>query len=417
MRIAQVAPLCESCPPQLYGGTERVVSYLTEELVHRGHEVTLFASGDSQTDATLRAMGDRSLRLDPVCEDRLAHYLVMLHRVSRCADEFEIIHFHTYYLHFPLFADRWAKTLTTLHRRLDGPDLVPLLREFATLPLVSVSDAQRAPVAWANWYGTVHHGLPTSLYAAGCGDGGYLAFIGRISPEKRPDWAIEIARSTGVPLRIAAKVDKADDDYYNSKVKPLLNNPLIEFIGEISENEKGAFLGDATALLFPIDWPEPFGLALIETMACGTPVIAFGRGSVPEVIDHGVTGLIVDNVDEAVAAVPLARALDRTTIRRRFEERFSVERMARDYLALYGEVLRHGVASAAAPRRRVGRRTLAESTNDASLIMPASARTSDREASPLLSRTPTWRAEARAYPCASISRTIAPSVEQDAMNR
>jgi glycosyltransferase involved in cell wall biosynthesis len=323
-----------------------VVSYLTEELVRQGHEVTLFASGDSQTEAILRGMCKQALRLDPGCEDRLAHYLVMLHRVLRCAGDFEIMHFHTYYLHFPLFADRWAKTLTTLHGRLDGPDLKPLMREFSMLPLVSISHAQRIPVPWANWYGTVHHGLPRSLYSPGSGGGGYLAFIGRISPEKRPDWAIEIARRAGVPLTIAAKIDKADEDYYNNKVKPLLDDPLIEFIGEISENEKGAFLGDAMALLFPIDWPEPFGLALIEAMACGTPVIAFGCGSVPEVIDHGVTGLIVDNVDDAVAAISLAKALDRVLIRRHFERRFSVERMTHDYLALYREVLRRGAEDA-----------------------------------------------------------------------
>jgi glycosyltransferase involved in cell wall biosynthesis len=345
MRIAQVAPLCERCPPQLYGGTERVVSYLTEELVRQGHEVTLFASGDSQTQARLRPTGRQALRLDPQCQDRLAHYLVMLHRVLCCADDFEIIHFHTWYVHFPLFSARWAQTLTTLHGRLDGPDLIPLLREFQMLPLVSVSDAQRSPVPWANWQGTVYHGVPGDMYTAGSGDGGYLAFIGRISPEKRPDWAIEISRRTGVPLKIAAKVDRADEDYFYNKVKPLLDNHLVEFIGEIDDSQKQAFLGEATALLFPIDWPEPFGLALIEATACGTPVIAFRRGSVPEVIDHGVTGLIVDNVDEAVNMFPVVQTLDRVEVRRRFEERFSVERMARDYLALYSEVLCRGTGS------------------------------------------------------------------------
>jgi glycosyltransferase involved in cell wall biosynthesis len=346
MRIAQVAPLYESCPPQLYGGTERVVSYLTEELVRQGHEVTLFASGDSQTAATLRAGCERALRLDPECRDPLAHHLVMLHRVACRADDFDIIHFHTDYLHFPLFAEYWAQTLTTFHGRLDLPDLAPIMREFAAMPLVSISNAQRTHLPWANWYGTVYHGLPTSLYAPGCGDGGYLAFIGRICPEKRPDWAIEIARRAGLPLTIAAKVDKVDRSYYKTRIKPLLKDPLIEFIGEIGDSEKGAFLGDATALLFPIDWPEPFGLVLIEAMANGTPVIAFGRGSVPEIIDHGVTGFVVDNVDEAVAAIPLARALDRIVIRRRFEDRFSVERMARDYVSLYGEVLRCGAVDA-----------------------------------------------------------------------
>ena len=346
MRIAQVAPLYESCPPQFYGGTERVVSYLTEELVRQGHEVTLFASGDSQTRARLRAPCARALRLDPQCKDPLPYHLISLYRLARAADAFDIIHFHTDYLHFPLFAQHWGKTLTTLHGRLDLPHLPPILREFAMMPLASISNAQRAPVPGANWYGTVHHGLPSSLYAGGCGDGGYLAFIGRICPEKRPDWAIEIARRAGLPLAIAAKVDKVDRTYYKTRIKPLLKDPLVEFIGEIGDSEKGAFLGDAVALLCPIDWPEPFGLALIEAMANGTPVIAFRRGSVPEIVDDDVTGLIVDNVDEAVAAVPLAKALDRVAIRRRFEERFSVERMARNYLALYNAMLRRGTVDA-----------------------------------------------------------------------
>jgi glycosyltransferase involved in cell wall biosynthesis len=343
MRIAQVAPLYESCPPQLYGGTERVVSYLTEELVRQGHEVTLFASGDSRTEAVLRAPCERALRLDAQCKDSLPYHFIALHRLARSVDAFDIIHFHTDYLHFPSFAHHWGKTLTTLHGRLDLPDLPPLMREFAMMPLVSISNAQRTPMPWANWCGTVYHGLPTSLYAPGWGDGGYLAFIGRICPEKRPDLAIEIARRAGLPLTIAAKVDKVDRAYYKTNIKPLLKDPRIEYIGEIGDHDKGAFLGDATALLFPIDWPEPFGLAMIEAMASGTPVIAFGRGSVPEIVEHAVTGFIVDNVDEAVAAVPLVKALDRAAIRRRFEERFSVERMARDYIALYGAVLRHGV--------------------------------------------------------------------------
>ena len=346
MRIAPVAPLYESCPPQFYGGTERVVSYLTEELVRQGHQVTLFASGDSQTKARLQAPCARALRVDSQCKDPLPYHFISLYRLARAADAFDIIHFHTDYLHFALFAQRGGKTLTTLHGRLDLPDLPPLLREFAMLPLVSISNAQRAPVPWANWYGTVYHGLPTSLYAGGRGDGGYLAFIGRICPEKRPDWAIEIARRAGLPLAIAAKVDKVDRTYYKTRIKPLLKDPLVEFIGEIGDSEKGAFLGDAVALLFPIDWPEPFGLAIIEAMANGTPVIAFGRSSVPEIVDDGVTGFIVENVDQAVAAIPLAKALDRVAIRRRFEERFSVERMASDYLALYDTVLRRGTVDA-----------------------------------------------------------------------
>ena len=245
MRIAQVAPLYESCPPQLYGGTERVVSYLTEELMRQGHEVTLFASGDSQTRARLQAPCARALRLDPHCKDPLPYHFIALHRLARSADGFDIIHFHTDYLHFSLFAQCWGKTLTTLHGRLDLPDLAPILREFPMMPLASISDAQRAPVPWANWYSTVYHGLPTSLYAGGCGDGGYLAFIGRICREKRPDWAIEIAHRAGMPLAIAAKVDKVDRTYYKTRISPLLKDPLIEFIGEIGDSEKGAFLGDA----------------------------------------------------------------------------------------------------------------------------------------------------------------------------
>ncbi len=342
MKIAQVSPLYESCPPQLYGGTERVVSHLTEELVRQGHQVTLFASGNSQTAANLRSPCKTALRLNPQCQDPIAYHLIMLNRVARSADEFDIVHFHADFLHFPLFAHSRHKTLTTLHGRLDLPDLPSLIREFPEMPLVSISDAQRTPVRWANWQGTIYHGLPPGLYPPGQGNGGYLAFIGRISPEKGPERAIEIARRAGVPLTIAAKVDKVDEAYYKARVEPLLDDPLIEFIGEIGDGEKGAFLGDAMALLFPIDWPEPFGLAMIEAMANGTPVIAFRRGSVPEIIEPGVTGFIVDTIDEAVAAIPLARALDRGTIRRRFAERFSVERMAHDYLDLYGAVLRAG---------------------------------------------------------------------------
>jgi glycosyltransferase involved in cell wall biosynthesis len=360
MRIAQVSPLYESCPPQLYGGTERVVSYLTEELVRQGHEVTLFASGDSRTGATLRAACDRALRLDPRCKDPLPHHLVMLNRVARSAEAFDIIHFHADFLHFPVFAPLWGKTLTTTHGRLDLPDLPPLFREFPMMPLVSISKAQRTPVPWASWNGTVYHGLPTDLYAPGLGDGGYLAFIGRVCPEKGLDKAIEIARSVGMPLRIAAKVDKADVDYYNDKIKRLLKDPGVDFIGEIGEHEKAKFLGRAAALLFPIDWPEPFGLVMIEAMANGTPVIAFRRGSVPEIIDDGVTGFVVDSVDAAAAAVPRALALDRLAIRCRFEERFSAERMTRDYVERYCDVLRRSSMKAVVlSTRAAGRRDAA----------------------------------------------------------
>ena len=344
MRIAQVSPLYESCPPQLYGGTERAVSYLTEELVHQGHEVTLFASGDSRTAATLRAPCGEALRLNRKCKDTLPYHLVMMNRIARSADAFDIIHFHADYLHFPMFAPLWGKTLTTAHGRLDLPDLPPLFHEFPMMPLVSISNAQRGPLPWANWHGTVYHGLPASLYGPGRGEGGYLAFIGRVSPEKGLERAIEIARRAGMPLRIAAKVDNVDLQYYKTKIMRLLKGPDIEFIGEIGDREKGAFLGDAAALLFPINWPEPFGLVMIEAMANGTPVIGFRRGAVPEIIDDGVTGFVVDSADAALAVLPRALGLDRRNIRRRFEERFSVERMAGDYVMLYGEALQRCAA-------------------------------------------------------------------------
>src|SRR5215204_4337307 len=290
MRIAQIAPLYESCPPRFYGGTERVVSYLTEELVRLGHEVTLFASGDSETAAVLEPGCPGALRLDPNCKDPLVYHLAMLHRVQRRAAEFDVLQFHTDYLHFPLFADLWDKTLTTLHGRLDMPDLPVAMREFPMMPLVSISRAQQRPLFWANWLGTVLPGLPHNLLRLGDGNGGYLAFLGRIAPEKRADRAIEIARRAGLPLQIAAKVDRVDQAYYETTIAPLLNDPLIEFVGEIGDADKGPFLGDATALLFPIDWPEPFGLVLIEAMATGTPVVAFGCGAVPEIIEDGVNG-------------------------------------------------------------------------------------------------------------------------------
>jgi glycosyltransferase involved in cell wall biosynthesis len=350
MRVAQIAPLYESCPPRLYGGTERVVSYVTEELVRLGHEVTLFASGDSRTSASLEAGCEMALRLDDRCKDPLIYHLIMLDRLRRRADEFDVLHFHTDYLHFPLFADCWEKTLTTLHGRLDMPDTPVMMREYAMMPLVSISDAQQAPMPWANWCATVQHGLPRNLHRLGNGSGGYLGFLGRISPEKGPDRAIEIARRARLPLKIAAKVDRVDQEYYESEISPLLRDPSINFIGEIGEADKTEFLGNALALLFPIDWPEPFGLVLIEAMANGTPVIAFGHGSVPEIIEDGVTGFIVDDIEGAAAAVPLALRLDRGAIRQRFEERFTTERMARDYLALYQRALsRHS-----APLRLVG---------------------------------------------------------------
>jgi glycosyltransferase involved in cell wall biosynthesis len=335
VKIAQVAPLYESCPPKLYGGTERVVSYLTEELVRAGHAVTLFASGDSETSAELRAACPQSLRLVSGYGDSLPYHLVMLNRVMEAAQEFDVIHFHTDFLHFPLFNRAREKTLTTLHGRLDLTELPIVYREFPLMPVVSISDAQRQALPWLNWRGTIYHGLPPDTYDLGDGGGGYLAFLGRISPEKRPDRAIEIAKRAGVPLVIAAKVDKVDADYFEHVIRPMLDHPLVDYIGEIDEAQKAQFLGKARALLFPIDWPEPFGLVMIEAMACGTPVVAYRHGSVPEVVDEGITGFVVDNETAAVAAVEMTAGMDRAAVRARFETRFSVERMARDYLAIY----------------------------------------------------------------------------------
>jgi glycosyltransferase involved in cell wall biosynthesis len=322
----------------MYGGTERVVSYLTEELVRQGHEVTLFASGDSVTAAKLVPCSPRSLRLDEGCIDQLAHQIVMLERVARLASQFDIVHFHIDYMHFPLSRRGYFPHLTTLHGRLDIPDLVPLYREFPDMPVVSISNAQRKPLPWVNWQGTVYHGLPADLYTLHPEPGKYLAFVGRISPEKRVDRAIEIAIRASVPLKIAAKVDKVDREYFAEVIEPLLDHPLVEYVGEIGDSEKDAFLGNALALLFPIDWPEPFGLSMIEAMACGTPVIAFPCGSVPEIIEHGVNGYICNSIEEAVEAVDRIGALSREQCRQVFDERFTAERMAHDYVKLYGRM-------------------------------------------------------------------------------
>ncbi|WP_135467079.1 glycosyltransferase family 4 protein [Crenalkalicoccus roseus] len=336
MRIAQIAPLTEAVPPLLYGGTERIVSFLTEELVALGHDVTLFASGDSVTSARLEAMCPRALRLDPGVRDAMAPHFLMLEQVFRRAAEFDVLHFHLDYWPFSLFGRQPTPFLTTLHGRLDLPELWPLYRAHARAPLVSISDAQRAPMPWANWARTIHHGLPERLLAPHPGASpSYLAFLGRIAPEKRVDRAIEIAARAGLPIRVAAKVDRVDRDYFEERIRPLMAQGHVEFIGEIGDAEKAAFLSGAQALLFPIDWPEPFGLVMIEAMACGTPVIAFNRGSVPEVVEDGLTGFVVDDVDAAVAAVRRLPALSRGAIRRRFEERFTARRMAEDYVALY----------------------------------------------------------------------------------
>lgn len=339
MRIAQVAPLWESVPPKLYGGTERIVSYVTEELVAMGHDVTLFASGDSETAARLEAISPQALRLKTGLFNRDA-YLMMLHeRGLGSAHDFDIIHSHLDFTGFPLARRNPVPVVTTLHGRLDLPELEPVYREFSEMPLVSISDAQRRPLPWANWAGTIYHGLPRNMYSFQEGSQGYLAFLGRIAPEKRPDQAIEIAKRAGIPLRIAAKVDPSDRMYFEAEVEPLLNHPLIEFVGEISDAEKNEFIGNAMALVCPYDWPEPFGLVLIEAYACGTPVIAYRRGSIPEIIDHGVTGYICDTLDQMVDAVGQVPLIDRKQCRTAFDERFTADRMARDYVALYERLL------------------------------------------------------------------------------
>ncbi len=347
MRIAQVAPLFESVPPKLYGGTERVVSWLTEELVGLGHDVTLFASGDSLTTARLIPVCPRALRLDPNCVDQMAHHIYSMEKVVQEKDEFDLIHFHCDYLHFPLSRSLHLPHVTTLHGRLDIPDLVPLYREFSDMPVVSISRKQRVPLPWINWQGTVHHGLPINSFEARSGAGQYLAFLGRISPEKGLDHAIEIAKQAGMPLKIAAKVDRADREYFETCIKPLMNTSLIELIGEIGDHEKNDFLGNATAFLFPINWAEPFGIVMVEAMACGLPIVAYPFGSVPEIIEDGVNGFLVDGVTSAVKAVKAISAIDRDVCRRRFEERFTSKRMAREYLTIYDRIVERSAETSA----------------------------------------------------------------------
>jgi glycosyltransferase involved in cell wall biosynthesis len=337
MKIAQVAPLYEAVPPHLYGGTERVVAHLTNALVDLGHEVVLFASGDAETRATLVPVRDQALRLDPhPLKSDLAAHLSMMHEVRRRAHEFDIIHFHVDLVHFPFFEDIVEQTVTTLHGRLDMKDLPDAYRRWQRYPLVSISDHQRKPLPLANWIATVHHGVPGGLYpVAAEPEGGYLAFLGRISPEKRPDRAIAVARRARLRLKIAAKVDAADSAYFAEVIEPLLLDPFVEFVGEIGDSEKSRFLGNAAALIFPIDWPEPFGLVMVEAMACGTPVVAWRCGSVPEIIDEGVTGFIVCSEEEAAAAALRVATLDREVIRATFERRFATSIMAQRYLDIY----------------------------------------------------------------------------------
>lgn len=354
MRIAQVAPLWESVPPKLYGGTERIVSYVTEELVAMGHDVTLFASGDSETSARLEAICPQAIRLNKGIFNRDAPLIMLQEKGLGSAHDFDIIHSHLDFTGFPLARKNPVPVVTTLHGRLDLPELEPVYREFSEMPLVSISDAQRRPLPWANWAGTVYHGLPRNLYSFQEQSQGYLAFLGRIAPEKRPDQAIEIAKRAGIPLRIAAKVDPSDRLYFEAEIEPLLNHPLIEFVGEISDAEKDEFIGNAMALVCPYDWPEPFGLVLIEAFACGTPVVAYRRGSIPEIIDHGVTGFICETVDEMVDAVGQVSLIDRKQCRASFDERFTADRMARDYVALYERLLLEDGAGQAAQSLQFG---------------------------------------------------------------
>jgi glycosyltransferase involved in cell wall biosynthesis len=355
MKIAQVAPLYESVPPQLYGGTERVVYYLTEELVHQGHDVTLFASGDSLTSAQLVSGCDKALRLTETCNDPLAHHTILMDKVLSRASEFDILHFHTDYSHFPATRKLQLPAVTTLHGRLDLPDLAPLYDQFDQVPLVSISQSQRKSLRSVNWVGNVYHGLPVHLHhpAAASQPRDYLAFLGRISPEKRPDRAIRIAANAGIKLKIAAKIDAVDRKYFESEIEPLLDSPGVEFLGEINESQKTEFLANAIAYLFPIDWPEPFGLTMIEAMACGTPTVAFCCGSVPEIIQDGVTGFVVSSEEEALMALRHVGKISRAGCRATFERRFTACRMARDYVNIYESLIDGGYPYQAHPMETI----------------------------------------------------------------
>ena len=358
MRIAQVAPLTEAIPPKLYGGTERVVSWLTEELIQLGHDVTLYASGDSRTSARLESPWPRALRLDGTVRDPNALHMTMLEQVLRRAEEYDFIHFHLDYYPFSLFSRQPTPFVTTLHGRLDLPEHQPMFSTFSHIPVVSISNAQRRPVPNANWVRTIHHGLPARSLVPQESSHDYFAFLGRIAPEKRVDRASRIAQGCGVPLKIAAKVDKADRDYYDESIRPMMNGPGIEYIGEITDGDKASFLSGAKALLVPIDWPEPFGLVMIEAMACGTPVIAYNRGSVPEIVEDGVTGFIVEDEQSAIGAAYRLPELSRAKVRERFEQRFTARRMAQDYLSVYRSLIgveapRLTVVASETPKRRL----------------------------------------------------------------
>jgi glycosyltransferase involved in cell wall biosynthesis len=346
LRIAVVPPLIESVPPKGYGGTERVVSVLTEELVKLGCDVTLYASGDSRTSARLKPIVKRSLRLDPACEDDLPYHLLQIEQVVRDASRYDLIHFHSGLLHYSIARHLLPPSVTTLHGRLDLPDAMPLLREFIDAPSISISLAQRRPLPWLNWVGNVYHGYPPEDFEFSPRHDGYLVFLGRLCPEKRPDRAIKIAAEAGLKLKIGAKVDPMDRAYFEDVVRPLLRQPHVEYLGEIGDHEKQKLLGGAVGALLPIDWPEPFGLTMIEAMACGTPTIAYGHGSVPEIVEHGLTGFIVGNRREAVASVEKLYALDRAAIRQRFVQRFSAENMVNGYLGIYRQLVEAPIRAA-----------------------------------------------------------------------
>jgi glycosyltransferase involved in cell wall biosynthesis len=346
MRIAQISPLTEAVPPKLYGGTERVISWLTEELVELGHDVTLFASGDSHTSARLEAIWPRALRLDSSVRDPMGLHMAMLEQVRRQSDHFDVMHFHLDYYPFSLFSRQATPFITTLHGRLDLPEHQPVFTTFSSMPVISISNSQRRPVPQAGWVKTIYHGLPAQLLTPQRVRPSYLAFLGRISPEKSVDRAIRIAERCGLPIKIAAKIDKVDRDYFDEQIRPLMSLPFVEYLGEIDDSRKSEFLSGAIALVVPIDWPEPFGLVMIEAMACGTPVIAFNRGSVPEIIEDGLTGFIVEDELSAVGAIGQLSALSRERVRARFDERFTARRMANEYLGVYRQL-------AATPRLRL----------------------------------------------------------------
>jgi glycosyltransferase involved in cell wall biosynthesis len=351
MRIAQIAPLAESVPPKLYGGTERVVAWLTDELVGLGHEVTLFASGDSVTKGKLVPIIPRAIRLSRPRPEPFPAYAAQLDAIAKAAEDFDILHCHIDWVHLPLLNRLGVPHLTTIHNRLDTPDLPPVVRRFPQAPLISISDHHRAPLPGANWLGTVYHGMPANTLAPSYQPGSYLAFLGRLTKEKGPETAIQLAKATGLPLRMAAKIPRSETRYYKECLRPLIDGQQIQLVGELKDAGKGDLLRGASALLFPIDWPEPFGLVMIEAMACGTPVIAFRRGSVPEVVDDGITGFIVDNEDEAIAAIKRVGELDRQRVRATFERRFTAKRMAEDYLRHYESLLRMETARALEPVR------------------------------------------------------------------